>query len=376
MKIKVDKDSITKCLDIVTKASPSKAIIPIDSCIKLIIKGDTCYACCKSGTLQIKGQFKVESKEDFNMCIPSEVLLGTIRLLDEKEINLNYNPKKCILNVSAKNKRYKITGVNPKDFQAQKVKGDDLRHFKCMAGDVIPYIDRSSNIADWNGMREQIAGVTLATVTDGKDMYISGVDNGYTIYRAINGVKLEKELGVVIPRDITMALKDMKGQGEFSAEIGKQSIEITLEGFKFWSPLNNVSKVVTLDSFFEYDSEKYVVVNKKDIIMGAKRLIKFSSDEHSLMIMDLRDDELVISAENDNHGRDGEEILEVKNNGCENLIIGFNINKLLNTLSTVESDQINIYFTGENKPIRITKYNGDSKEAWCLAPVALKVNNG
>ncbi len=368
MKIKVDKEAMAKCLDIVTKALESKTILPINSCIKMVIKRSTCYVCCRSEALQIKGQFKVLSSEDFEMCIPGETFLRTIKLLDDKEINLNYNSKKFVLNISAEKKRYKITGVDPSNFRPQKVMGDNLTVFKTMSQMIMPYIKSASSIADWNEMRLQICGVTIATSNG--EIYVSGVDNGSTLYKAMTDIKVNNNLAVVIPKDITMALKDMSGNGEFIAEIGRKSIEITLDGFKLLSTLNNVDKVLSIDGFFEHDKEKYIVVDKMDLIMGCRRLRSFSSGDNTLMKIELKGSEITMRAENSEYGKDGEEIVDIVNKDCKDVSIGFNINKLLNMLSTVNSDKIKMFIEEKNKPMRISRHDTNySNEQWCLAPV-------
>jgi len=371
MKIVINRKSLSKCLDVVSRALPQKPIIPIYTNFLLDIVGDKCYVYASNGKLQIKGLFTVDSKEDIKICVPGTTLLNTVRLLLEDEINFNYDPEKFILNISAKKKKFKITGVNPKHFGIQTIPEDNTT-FKLLASKIIPQIAMISKIIKWDDLRIQLAGVTIVTKDD--DVHISGTHESFFFCRAMLGVKSDKEFGIVLPKDISIALGSMQGVGDIQMSITDRAIFCTLEGFEMYSVLIDVKKTVSLDQFFTHERDSYIVVDKNDISMTIKRLMNYSLDS-SVVRMELSGEEFKMSCENDDFGRGAEEVLDIKNNNAKNCVVGISMKYLSTIVNSIASDSIKIFLIKHNKPAFFQRYDetGDS-EAWGCAPMILAEN--
>ena len=366
MKIKVNNKSLTRCLETVTKALAQKPIIPIHSNILFVIKDNSCSLYAQNGTLQIKGIAPVESEGDINMCIPGNIFMNTIRLLNEEELILYYKEEGFILQIIAGNKKYKITGVNPKDYTIHEVKGDSKTELKVPAQEFVKYMKTVSSIIKWDDIRPEIAGVTML-VNNGK-IDITGTHDAFFFYRCASGFETDKEFAVVLHKEISLTVGTMRGSGDANIVIGVKSISITLDGFELTSTLVDVAKPLIIEKYIVYNKDNYIIANKQDLLMATRRSMNYSSNGLSLVV-DIDKDEMKFSAENEFYGVDSEDVIDVENNNIESSHFGINMKYLMAILQNVADEKVKIFISGPTKPIYIVGNDTtDANETWgcCL----------
>jgi len=365
MKININKKSLLKCLDTVNKAVPQRAIMPITHNFLFVVMKNTCTVYAYNGKLQIKGQFAVESKEDFGMCVPANTLMNTVKLLSDEEFVFNYDPAKFILNIIAGKKKYKMSGFNPKDFPIQKVKGDDLIEIKLQTSQIIDHIKRLSNIVDWSEMRESLAGVTML-VNNGV-LEITGVHGGRYFYRGITSIKPETDFGIVLHKDISVAIGQALGKGDTEIVVGKRNLSVKMDGFEYTSVLMDVKAPLVVENYFDYDSEKYIVIDKNEFLGSLRRLSNYSNED-STLLLEIKGNELKLNSENVSYSIDAEEIIDIQNKDVEDRVFGLSINYLLSILGNISGEKIKILNgTGKIKMVCIQDYeNVDYTEMWGL----------
>lgn len=367
MKIKVNKDSLLKCLEVVVKAIPSKAFMPMEHNFFLDIKDSKCYAYARSGKIQIKGLFPVESKEDIQICVPGNILMNTVRLLRDEELVFNYNPEKFILNLVAGKKKYKITGVNPSEFNPSKVIDDNPISIKALASSILGPISTVSKIVKWDDMRNELSGVTLLSNEGSID--ISGTHEAFYFHISKTGIETDKEFGIVLPKDLSIALSQTKGAGDANIIIGEKSISVSVDGFEFYSVLIDIRKVMNLEKFFELDEEKFLLIDKDEILMAVRRLTNYC-EAGSGMIVSLEGNELKLFSENQGFGVDAEEVIDVTNKNTENIKLGIDVRYLLSILNNVSGSTIKLYMSHPKRPIYIRDAD-NLNEKWGCALMAL-----
>jgi len=367
MKIQVSKKSLLQCLEVVARAIPAKPFFPMEYNFFLSIKDGSCHAYAKSSKLQIKGMFPVESKEDIDICVPGNILMNTIRLLREEDLVFNYNPEKFILNLVAGKKKYKITGVDPKDFKPSFVKDDEPTVFKTLASALLGSINTVSKIVKWDEMRGELAGVTILS-NDGK-IDVSGTHEAFYFYVSKTGVETDKDFGIAMPKEISLALGQMKGSGDIDVTIGEKSISLKLDGFEFYSPLIEIKSAMNLERYFEIDEEKFLLIDKDELFMAVKRLTNYC-ESGTAMIISLTGNELKLFSENQGFGVDAEEIIDVTNKNVDDIYLGIDVRYLSSILNNISGGTVKLYMSNPKKPIYVRDADSLS-EKWGCALMAL-----
>lgn len=369
MKIKVNRKSMEKCLKTVSKALPLRTIIPIYDNFLFVISFDTCYVYASNGNMQIKGQFAVESKQDFSMCVPGRTLMNTIGLMTDEEINLNYNDEKFILNVSAGKKRYKLTGHNPFHFHPKVIEEGGLK-MNMLSSKIIPQISTVSKVVKWDDLRPQLSGITINSIEN--DITVSGAHESFYFCRTLLGVKADKEFGIVLPKDVSIAISQMQGAGETTITIYDKSVFFNLDGFELYTTLISVNRVVNLEKLFCHNREEYITVGREEMATSLKRLINYST-ENSVIRMELTGTELKLSCENEDYGKDAEEIIDVDNHDNKDTVVGISIKYLSSILNTIQSDKVKLFMLDYRKMVFIQRNDlMDDSEVWGCAPMILK----
>jgi len=369
MKINVNRKSLITCLTMVSKALPTRSLLPINNNLLFVVSKGSCYVYARNGSLQIKGVFAVDSQEDFSMCIPGGTLINTVKLLGDDEIVFKYDAEKFNLIISAGKKKYTMKGFDPENFRPQVVSGDDNISLKIPATEIIGHIKSLSTIIDWSDLRTQIAGITFL-VNKGL-LEITGAHGGSIFYRGITEVKPDKEFHMVIPRDVSAAISDTKGNGDFEVVIGKKSVSFSNEGFEFISVLLDVQSPILIEKYMINDSDKYFVVDKEPFMLSLRRLSNYSNENHSLR-MNLNGESLSLVSENPKFSIGAEEVLDVKNVRANDIVTGINIRFLMLVISNIKGDKVKIMIESHNKPIYIQDYEVKTdKELWACGALSI-----
>ena len=361
MKINVNNKSLTQCLEVVSRALPQKVTLPINSFLLFSIKDKVCEIYAQNGKLQIKGRIAVDMKEEVKICIPGNIFMNTIRLLNDEELTLDYNEEKLSLQIIAGKKKYKMTCEDPKHYTVQKVEDSNVE-FKFPAADLVRYVGTLSKIVKWDDMRPEIAGVTM--VSNNGTIDITGTYESFYFYRADTRIDIAEKVAIVMHKDISIAVGSMKGNGDSIINIGAKSMSVNIDGFVFTSVLVDVRSPIILEKYFVYEEDKYIIANKQDLMMSIKRASNYAGIS-SLVVMSLLGKELKINSENSEYGIDAEETIDVENKNTEDIDIAVNLKFIGSILSNITGEFVKIYISAKNKPIYIRDCdNLNSPEYW------------
>ncbi|MHA1170050.1 MAG: hypothetical protein ACTSRU_19650, partial [Candidatus Hodarchaeales archaeon] len=345
--------------------------IPINYNFLFDIQEDgKCDVYARNSELQMKGFMTVTTKEAVKICVPGTTLMNTIKLLTEEEINFNYNPEKFILNISAGKKKYKLTGENPKDYIPQQVPEDAIE-YKNLASKIIPHITTLSKVVDWKDMRPQLQGITF-NVIDG-NLILSGTHGAFFFCRCLVDTNVDDPFSFVLPKECSMALAQMKGHGDIEMFLGKRAVFFKVEGFELRSSLVEVTSVIEIDKYFVYNDDQYLIMDKNDLGMATKRMVNYANSDEATLRIEVMGDELKLSSDNEDFGREAEEILDVSNHENKDMVVGLNMRYAAAIMGAIDSDKIKAFFVNFNKPVFFQNGDGnESSQVWGCAPIILK----
>ena len=89
MKFKVNRAEFLAAAGMVAAATNrSSGIIYIYKCLRFDIVSGMCMITGSDSETQLQASVKVEADEDFSMCAPEEIFLGTVRQLDAEIIGV------------------------------------------------------------------------------------------------------------------------------------------------------------------------------------------------------------------------------------------------------------------------------------------------
>jgi DNA polymerase-3 subunit beta len=316
----------------------------------------------------VRASLDAEVLDDGKVTANAKKLYEIVRELSEPTLELA-GLKNHWVEVKSGKSVFKIVGLDPREFPAFAEKKDQVLS-ECpgkVIGDMIDKtifsISTDETRSNLNGAfcEETGAGKVRMVTTDGHRLSL--------VERDIGSVGLIK--GVIIPRKGLVELKrlvdDMEdgvvsiGFADNMAFAVKDNVELFMRLIEGEFP--DYSKVIPED----YVSE--VKVDQEGLLKALRRVSLLSSDRYRGIKLELKENQLFISANNPDLGEAVEEI-DLEYQGQE-LAIGYNARYLLDVLGVLGQEVfVNLQFKDEQSPTVMRK-EGDASFLYVVMPMRL-----
>ena len=365
MKFSAVRDSFLNPLQAVAGVVERKQTMPVLANVLLAGKGDTLTITATDLEVELSSTASVQIHEAGEITIPGRKLVDIIKALpDKSEINISVEGERVI--VRSGKSRFTLTSLPASDFPStenidvkQKIKVSqselklllDKTHFSMAQQDVRYYL---------NGLLFELQDEQMRLVaTDGHRL-------------ALSETKLREPvktpLQVILPRKGVLELQRILGtQGEVELAIGANHMRVSVEGVRFTSKLID-GRFPDYGRVIPADPTRIVESNPSTVRAALQRAAILSNEKYRGIRLTLKTNALIMQAHNPEQ-EEAEEELEVKYQG-EGMEIGFNVNYLLEALSAVEGDQVELGFTDGNSSCLI-KAPGSVNARYVVMPMRL-----
>jgi len=175
-------------------------------------------------------------------------------------------------------------------------------------------------------------------------------------------------LQVILPRKGVQELQRIfTSQGEVELAIGTNHMRVSVEGVRFTSKLID-GRFPDYSRVIPVDPTKIIESNPLAVRSALQRAAILSNEKYRGIRLTLRNNALVMQAHNPEQ-EEAEEELEINYQG-DGMEIGFNVNYLLEALSAIEGDQVELGFTDGNSSCLI-KAPGTVNSRYVVMPMRL-----
>ena len=372
MKITVNRSNLLKALDVVGNALGGKVIVNAYKYILFDVKDGKCYIYARNNKMQIRAFLMVEAEGEFKFCIPGTKLTETIRLLVDEKVILTTKEEEngsltTTLTIKGKKNRYKNAGINPDEYGIMEL-GADAKGFSLHMDSLVREFANSQLPVQPNNLVQPLSGINVAS--DGKNMRILGANNAFMYKGLLGGDNVD--INMTIPKSVAAAIAVMPISPE--AKLGTDGRHVVIKaGSVQITAILVDGKYPNTDQFFNlYDEEKYIIVDRQEMIKSMKVLRLYSTTENKAMIVEVGKDEITISGRNDAMTSSAEEAIEIENHGIEEgFKIAFNPTVVLPAISNIASDTVKIHFIAHDKFVFITEVAEEVSGYWLVAPIIL-----
>ena len=146
---------------------------------------------------------------------------------------------------------------------------------------------------------------------------------------------------------------------------------VKAEGYEFLSVLVNIRKAIDFEKLFNYDEEKYLLVDKDEISMACKRLFNYC-EIGSALVVELDGENITLKSENTAYGVDAEEVIPVSNIGVQNIRLGIDIRYLSGIINNISGDKVRLYLVSNKSPIYIIDDSHQNEKWGCALMILAK----
>jgi DNA polymerase III sliding clamp (beta) subunit (PCNA family) len=374
MKLKIDKDSLSKALGVAYLAIDAKPIVPIWACFYFDIDESGKMKIYGRGSqMQIRTMCKVETDQEGTFVAPAQQFYDTIKLLKCKEVELTIDEndsggKTMTLKVVGQRKKYKINSYDPKDFSIEDKDDESIMYQKLHAKTFTEAMSFCATIVKKEDLRKTFSGVSVRMV-DG-ELEVSGTD-AHMLARYLFKTDVEIE-DMVVSKKTASVLRDIYTEGFIEIKKNGNYIVITDGSVQINSVLvDTVFPKVKQFWSEERPSDKFVLVKKEDIMNSIRVINLFAKNQYKTTKFFIEDNDLIMTCESESKDLSAEEVIEVQNNEVDNIEVGYNTSFMQSLIDKIDDDIVKLVFCGNKKPIFIEEpsINEDVSKSFLLQAI-------
>ena len=345
MNFKIPQALLLKSLQAVIGVVERKQNMPMLNNILLSLTDEALSITATDLEVELVAKTKTETEATGEVTVPGRKLYDICRALpNDADIHINQTGEEKV-NIKAGRSRFALATLKAADFpvvdeiaaqQTIKLPRKDLKrllqktHFAMAQQDVRYYL---------NGLCLETSGHTFrAVATDGHRLALSEV--------ALKEATDRNEQ-VILPRKGVMELERLlNDEGDLvELSLGSNHARAQIDGIRFTSKLID-GRFPEYDRVLPKDCRHVITADRGLLRQALQRAAILSNEKYRGVRLDLDENKITIEANNPEQ-EEAEEALEVQYSG-EKMEIGFNVNYLLDALSAVEEDQVELGLSDAN----------------------------
>ncbi len=363
MKFIIEKSNILEAVNIANKGISIRTTIPILQHYLIIAKNNEITIYSSDTEISVETKSECNVIEDGQIALEAKLFSDIIRKMPNSEIEITVD-ENFVATIHSSDIVFKMQGLLGDEFvafpevQKEKTFTFSSSKFKNM-------INKTRFSVGTQDFRPIIKG-ELLQIKDGNISLVSM--DGYRISIQKDNINIQDEINTVIPVKTLIELsKILKDEEDIIIGINKQYVIFNFENTKI------ISRVIdgvypNFESLFNEDYNTLINVDKKNLQDAIDRASLMANESKKNPVVFKIENNLLIIKSNTEIGQTTEKI-EIKKNG-ENITIAFNPRFLLEALSAIEDENINIIFTSEVNPCIIKNLEKDNYK-YLILPIKI-----
>ena len=368
MKFITQKSEIVDALQISAAVAERRQTIPILANLRIIAKNNKIEITATDLEIQIKIYTKVkEIQEEGEITVSARKMSELCRSLPDNE-NLEFNLNNGKLTISSKKFHADFATISSSDFPELNV-SETTNSIKISSALFQKLLSKTAFCMASQDVRYYLNGLLI----EYKDSQITSVGtDGHRLALAtknLNKTDIGEEIRQILPRKAVLELSKIlvQEEKEINVSFGNSYLRVQDENLDFSTKLID-AKFPDYKKVLPSGEPNKLIILKENLQSALNRASVLSNEKYRGVRFALSRNSLKLTANNPEQEL-AEETLEVDYKGIS-MEIGFNIGYILDVLNTIETDDVELNFYGEEKSCLIKEPNNDS-ELYVIMPMRL-----
>ena len=357
MKFTIKKDLLLDALLKVSKAISTKNLIPVLAGIKFELKKKKLTLTASDNDITIQTIIESNSDDEFkienegSIIIQGRYILDIVRKLPAEYINIEVIDDLKIL-VYTENSEFNLNGISDSEYPNISLE-ESKKKVEISSATLKSIVYQTAFASSNEESKPVLTGINFNIVGD---ILECNSTDSYRLARKV--IKLpkssEEKYNIVIPsRNLIEFTKILSSEEEnVELHIFNNKILFKTGNLKFESRLINGTYPNT-SNLLPTDSLLVINTNLNDFYNVIDRVSILTSDkEKNIVTLETKGNTLILKSSSMEIGRVEEKMLVSKNND-ENIKISFSSKYMMEALKSFQTDNIELHFVGEIKPILI-----------------------
>jgi len=372
MKFIVSSSSLLKQLTSINGVITTNPVVPILENFLFEVADSKLTVSASDLQTSMITELPVESKQKGSICVPARILLDTLKNLPEQPVTFTIDQDTYSIEISSDNGRYKLSGENATDFP--KVPAVKNSSSVDISSDVLGRaISSTIFAASTDELKPAMTGVYLS-LTENSGTFVA--TDGHRLIRfKRKDVSSDGANTLILPRKALMLLK-----ASLPSENTVVNIEFNASN-SFFS-FNNVKMICRLidERFPDYENAipasnpNKLTINRTDFLNSIKRISIYANKTTYQVRLKITGSELQVSAEDLDFSNEANERLSCEYEG-EDMEIGFNAKFLIEMLSNLDCESIDLRMSAPNRAGLITPADKNESEDILMLVMPVMLSN-
>ncbi len=372
MKFIVNSSALLKQISAINGVITTNPVVPILENFLFEINDGILTVTASDLQTSMITEIAVESKETGSIAVPARILLDTLKNLPEQPVTFSIDEETYSIEISSDNGRYKLAGENATDFPKVPSVSDDFS--VDISSDILGKAINNTIFATSNDeLRPAMTGVYV-NLTDTNTTFVATDSHRLIRYRRVD-VASDNGTTIIIPRKALNLLKST-----LPAENTNVSLEFNVANafFKF----ENIRLICRLidERFPDYenvipsDNNIKMSINRGELLSSLRRIAIYANKTTHQVRLKITGSELQVSAEDLDFSNEANERLSCEHEG-DDIEIGFNAKFLIEILTHIDSDEIEMQLSAPNRAGLIIPKDMDENEDLLMLVMPVMLNN-
>lgn len=370
MKFRCNQSTLTKALNIVSKAVTTKTTIPILKGILLEVS--------ESGILKMSASdmdITIEATVEVEDCIPGSVVVQSklfgdiIRKLPSSDINIESEGDS--VTITCMNSEFTIFCSSGDEFPSIKNMENTSSIISFDKSMLKEMIRRTSFAASPDEAKGVLTGLLMEMTAD--ELIVVGIDGFRMAVNREPVINLEEHSVIIsakLMNEINKIISESGDDENVDMIIGKSSAMFIIGNIKIVVRLLE-GQFINYKDILPRDGKIEVIVSRTQLQSSIERASLLSNEgKNNLIKLAIRDNIITITSKSE-EGNVKEEVLANKTG--DDLDIGFNAKYVLDVLKSIDDEEIKIIFNTSITPSVVKPLEGN-KFDYLILPVRISIN--
>lgn len=315
---------------------------------------------------------EVESKESGNIAVPAKILIETLKNLPEQPVTFSIDTSTYSIEISSDNGHYKLAGENATDFP--KVPSVSPDFSITMSTDVLHKAINNTIFATSNDeLRPAMTGVYM-NLTETNSTFVGTDGHKLIRYRRVD-VATTNGNTIIVPR---------KGLNMLKNTLPTENMEVTVDfnasnAFFHFGNLKMICRLIDerypdYENVIPTDNPIRMTIDRLEMLSSLKRISIYANKTTHQVRLKITGSELLISAEDLDFANEANERLACEHKG-DDIEIGFNSKFLIEMLSNIDSEEVELHLSAPNRAGLIIPKDQDENEDLLMLVMPVMLNN-
>ena len=339
MKFTVSSSALLSLLATTGKVISNKNTLPILDYFLMELNGKTLKVTTSDLETTLTGSIEVDSVEsEGTIAAPVKLMLDSLKEFPEQPIEIDVNDKNWVILINWKSGSLSLPGASAVSYPAVPQLSAEKKELKLNVDTLVNGINKTIFATADDELRPVMNGIYFDITTEDITMVAS---DGHKLVRCKTlAAKGNERAAFILPKKPASLMKNLlpKEQGMVTIEFDERNAVFTLESYRMVCRLIE-GRYPNYNSVIPQNNPYKVTVDRLQLLGALRRVSIFSSQASSLIKLRMKENQIVISAQDIDFSTSAEETLVCQYAG--NLMsIGFKSTFLIDILNNISADEI------------------------------------